>query len=292
MNADIGLLLDRLNHIDMWEGRDPERAHRGDVRLSRGLVRTLPGRIAVATQTQKDATSLDVHRLLEPLIDLRTHIPAVSHRCVECDTEFPPKTSPKRKYCVPCGQARAVALNRAWRKKQLPPERVTNCVVCNKVFSTNRVDRKYCGKSCLGMAKRARARESCRASDKRERTCPQCSTVFSDRPAHAKYCSRDCVVARKMETHRNRPCPKCGEPLGLPRAKMHPECRKNATSRTCKWCKKPLHTTDARRLYHPRCLHARNYVASVIENGHESADMDAEFMQWHRLRTRAQRQAA
>ena len=183
MNDDIGVLVARLNHIDLWEQKSVERAHSGDLRLTHALIRTLPGRIAAATSEARDHDQLDTTALLD-MIQGRDGNPD-TRACIDCQTPFQIGTSPLRTRCTPCN---VVAANQ--RRAEARGGTIKTCPTCNGAFITHKTTRKYCGETC-----RAEASNQRRRMNPGRRICPTCGEIFDAKPGHKKYCDRACKDA-------------------------------------------------------------------------------------------------
>ena len=187
MNDDIGTLVARLNHIDLWEQKSIERAHRGDLRLTHALIRTIPGRIAVATSEARDHDQLDTTTLLDT-IQGRDGNPD-TRACIDCQTPFQIGTSTLRTRCTPCN---VVAANQR-RAEARAAERggtIKTCPTCNGAFITHKASRKYCGPTC-----RAEASNERRRMNPSRRICPTCGEIFDAKPSSKKYCCGVCKDA-------------------------------------------------------------------------------------------------
>lgn len=119
-HADAQHLLERMLRIDLWEARDPARAHRDDLRLTHAVIRTRPGRIGASTTTGKESTDLDDLALAEALRRPVTELPQgtlpegtlpkkarkkptlsmPARHCKHCGKSFAPR-SPVQSWCTP-----------------------------------------------------------------------------------------------------------------------------------------------------------------------------------------------
>jgi hypothetical protein len=95
--------------------------------------------------------------------------------------------------CETCGACRM----RRWRNgtsvRRRNPVGPLTCEHCRRAFTSDHRDQRFCGRACMGAAKRERALIA----------CGQCGVSFSRRDDRQRYCSVPCVsVARWGERSR------------------------------------------------------------------------------------------
>jgi uncharacterized C2H2 Zn-finger protein len=149
--------------------------------------------------------------------------------------------------------------------------RVAECPACGEIFTTRKLNVKFCSVKC-STADRVAKNRLRRQGPERFLVCPVCSIEFATHKINQKFCSQVCSVTnnraetaakREAAKIKSRECLGCGnafEPVGRQRfctlrcgkriqarnrlGLVGPELR-----RPCWWCHEEFFATDGRKLY-------------------------------------------